>query len=1243
MAGYIGAPAPFDHRKQKWSSYQTQFEHFLKVNDIKNDEKKTSCFIALMGSETYEILEGLMFPDKPASSTVTELFAKLTAHFEPKRLKIAEQYKFWRNKQGVSQTLADYISEIRKLASTCQFPQEYLQDALTTAFVLGLRDENISRKLLAEKDLTLDRAIATAQSLQIADKEAREMATQPAATVDAITHKRAKKFTRKPPPGPCPACGSKEHWRSECPHKNATCLVCHRTGHLAKVCRDKNSTTNDTGGRRQAPSKSNPSHRTHLIEITNEEPAINEQLQILETHVTPHQREGAIVNAKLNGYSVNMQLDTGATVTLLAETTWEDIDCPKLQPSDVKLQTYSQQEIPLMGQCLLQVQCQGRSAKLLAVVSKGNRQNLLGRTWIDALELDLNEIYHMNQVQNNQGALDSLLRCYSAIFQDGLGRCHKVKVHLTLKPDAQPKFCKSRLLPFSIKPAVEQDLERQVHNGVLQRVEYSEWATPIVVVPKPSKAVRICGDFSVTVNPQLKINQYPIPRPEELFAALNGGEQFTKLDFSEAYLQLEESQQFMVINTHKGLFKYTRLPFGIAAAPAVFQQTMDIVLQGLPGVVCYLDDIIITGKDKQEHLNNLEQVLSRIQEFGFRVRKEKCFFMQDSVEYLGHIVSKNGIQMSPKKVEAIVEMPRPKDQKELRAFLGMINHYSKFMPNLSDLCAPLNGLLQKTAKWRWSKECEEAVHTIKDKLGSAEGLVHFNPSLPIFLAADASSVGIGAVIFHRYPDGTEKAIAHASKTLTPSEKNYSQIEREALALIYGVKKFHQYLWGREFTLQTDYKPLTTIFGKKKGIPPTTAGRLQRWALILMGYSFHIEYKSTAVFGNADGLSRLPAGPDRYFDRQNYGKINMTELLQVEKLEELPVKASDLAAETNRDPVLKQVKNFIFKGWPTQVTQKALQPYLRHRNELTVQNGCILYGIRVVIPPKFQSKLLQLLHETHPGKVRMKSLARSHMWWPTLDEQIESVSDSCKPCAEMAKDPAKTSHHKWEFPERPWQRLHIDYAGPFLDYMWLIIVDAHSKWPIVIPTKDTSAEKTSEMLLDTFATHGFCEQIVSDNGSQFTSEIFKKFCDVRGIQHTLTAPYHPQSNGEAERFVQTFKTAMMKSKLSGEDMKTSLRNFLARYRVTPHCTTGIAPCELLMKRHLRTKLDLIQPTSQSLDKHKKKSEKQQNLKEFNKGDKVWARNYRKGQKWVQGVILDKIGQTMYHVKVEKGLGEGMLIS
>ena len=299
---------------------------------------------------------------------------------------------------------------------------------------------------------------------------------------------------------------------------------------------------------------------------------------------------------------------------------------------------------------------------------------------------------------------------------------------------------------------------------------------------------------------------------------MGGIVKFTKLDFSDIYLQLEldeESRKFMVIATHLGLYQYTRLPFGIAAAPAIFQQTMETMLQGLSGVVCYLDDIIVTGKSKAEHLRNLERVLARIQEYGFQVRKEKCSFMQDSVEYLGHIVDKNGISVSPKKANGIVEMPEPENQQQLHSFLGMVNHYGKFLCNLSDLCAPLNELLKKEQPWSWSNSCQDAFDIIKKQLISAAAPTHYDPSLPLFLAADASSVGVGAVIFHRYPDKTEQAIAHASKTLTPTENNYSQIEWEALSIVYGIKKFHQYLWGRQFTIQTDHKPLTTISVERK--------------------------------------------------------------------------------------------------------------------------------------------------------------------------------------------------------------------------------------------------------------------------------------------------------------------------------------------------------------------------------------------------------------------------------------------
>ena len=224
-------------------------------------------------------------------------------------------------------------------------------------------------------------------------------------------------------------------------------------------------------------------------------------------------------------------------------------------------------------------------------------------------------------------------------------------------------------------------------------------------------------------------------------------------------------------------------------------------------------------------------------------------------------------------------------------------------------------------------------------------------------------------------------------------------------------------------------------------------------------------------------------------------------------------------------------------------------------------------MRVVIPKSHQPSLLQALHENHLEKVKMKMLAHSHFWWPKLDGEIEETSNNCKECSELSRDPAKVLLHQWQYPQRPWQHLHTDYAGPFLDIMWFIIIDAPSKWPIVIPTKKASTEATVEMMLDVFTTHGLCEQIISDNGPQFICREFEDFCKSRGINHVLSPPYHPQSNGEAERFVQTFKSAMQKAKQGGKAVKQAFRNFLLRYRITPHCTTGIPPCELLMKRHL----------------------------------------------------------------------------
>ena len=259
---------------------------------------------------------------------------------------------------------------------------------------------------------------------------------------------------------------------------------------------------------------------------------------------------------------------------------------------------------------------------------------------------------------------------------------------------------------------------------------------------------------------------------------------------------------------------------------------MDTILQGMSGVLCYLDDTLIVGKNKEEHLATVEEVLKRLQNEGLRVNKEKCCFLTTSVQYLGHRIDANGIHATGEKLDAVLMAPVPSSVPQLWSFLGMINYYSKFIPNLATLLNPLNELLRKDVQWKWTDQREQAFKQAKQCLTSPNVLVHYDPTLPIKLAGDASAYGIGAVISHTLPDGSERPIAFASQTLNASERNYAQLEKEALSLIFGVKKFHEYLYGRRFTLLTDHKPLTTILGPKTGVPPLAAARLQRWALLL---------------------------------------------------------------------------------------------------------------------------------------------------------------------------------------------------------------------------------------------------------------------------------------------------------------------------------------------------------------------------------------------------------------------------
>eukprot|EP00731_Ephydatia_muelleri_P035355 Em0116g7a len=686
-------------------------------------------------------------------------------------------------------------------------------------------------------------------------------------------------------------------------------------------------------------------------------------------------------------------------------------------------------------------------------------------------------------------------------------------------------------------------------------VPFADWAAPIVPIVKEDGTVRICGDYKLTVNQASKLESYPVPRVEDLFASLSGGRLFSKFDLTNAYQQMrldDASKAYTTINTHKGLFEYNRLPFGVASAPAMFQRAMECVLQGIDHTVVYVDDILVTGASIEEHLHTLDKVLSKLAESGLRLKKAKCIFMASSVEYLGHRIDREGLHPTDAKVQAINEAQSPKNITELKSFLGLLNYYSKFLPNLASKLSSLYQLLRKQQKWSWTSEQEQAFAAAKNMLKTSALLVHYDSHKPILLACDASPYGIGAVLSHEMEDGSERPIGFVSRTLSPAGKGYSQLDKEALAIYFGVSKFHQYLYGRPFTIFSDHKPLIYLFGEHRGIPPMASSRIQRWALALSTYQYSIRYKSGAQHANADAFSRLPS-PQSISCVSTPGDV----LTLLDLLSTIPI--------TGRQQVLAE------------------------------------------------------LHESHPGINKMKGLARGYVWWPSMDKEIEDVVKQCDTCQSSRFLPPVAPLHPWEWPQEPWSRVHIDFAGPFMGHMFLVLIDAHSKWLEVHLMKSISAVPTIERLKSIFSIHGVPRKIVTDNGPAFVSEEFRLFMSQNGIIHVKSAPYHPSTNGLAERAVQTFKQGLLHQKLGS--IETKLSCFLFKYRLTPHSTTGSSPAELLLGRRPRSRLDILHPDLAVRVESRQAAQKQDHDTRGNSE---------------QGVIVTVTGPLSYTVKIGSGV-------
>ncbi len=1223
----------FDPRSTTWESYRDRISFYFKANRIDSDEDKKALFLWSVGDTVYSLLESFVAPQTLTDEEVTydKLIECLNQHYDSTKNIMTASFDFFSCYQKPGQSFQEYKAELCNKLKHCGFTSSCLakkpQDrAMRDMYVIGLRNAKIRQALLKEKDPdleTTEKIIQAAERLQADmrhfDTPIKKNEFSVAKIQNDTKQKRQQQRQRnninpsmKSDHKPCDTCGLTNHRRGDCKYREFTCNSCKKKGHLERVCRQKK--------------ESNSINHISTIYKVNGSATIDQSI------VQP-----STISLCINGHICPMEVDTGAVNTIIDIMTWHKIGSPSIHTSKIQLKCYSGSTLHVKGECLVNVEYNNCSFQLPIVVVHSSRPSLLGLHWIHQLKLDLNHIIHgsnnietyVHKIVDNTN-LQQIIQKHQMVLNERLGYCTKVKAHIQLKTDAQPKFYKSRTIPFAYTEAVKEEIQRNVTAGIIERIDTSEWAAPIVPVKKPNGKIRICRDFKVTVNSQIWVDQYPIPSIDELLARLNNGIKFTKLDLSDAYLQIEldeDSKKLVVINTPMGLFRYNRMPFGISNAPAIFQRAIDQVIAGIPNSVAYLDDILITGKTEQEHLQTLDMVLSRLAEFGFTCNPSKCSFFKDEVTYLGYIIDKNGKRPDSKRIDAIIRMPVPQNVKQLESFIGKVNYYGHFIPKFSTKCKVLNKLRQSNVVWQWTPECQQAFDTLLHDISTATTLVHFDSNLRLILCTDASQYGIGAVIMHRYDDGLERPIAHASRTLTKAEQNYSQIEKEALSIVYGVKKFHQYLIGRNFELNTDHRPLLSIFNPTKPLPATTANRLQRWAIFLMGYTYSICFKPTHCHTNADALSRLPLPNDDSIVDDDALTINF---IQTELEEKWPLKATEIAAATDKDSLLQLVRKFTLTKWPaSKLNRKELLTFFNHRNSLSVVNGCVLRDIQVIIPTSLQGRVLRMLHDTHLGTVKMKQLARSYCWWPSINKDIEEIARSCTICSQLQPIPNQ-QFKSWDEPTHVWSRVHMDFLGPLWNSKWLVLVDAKSKFPVVVDmgnnTSGTNLIQALEQVIDWF---GPPQTLVSDNGPPFNSYELIQFYDKYGINHVTTAPYHPASNGLAERFVRSFKEALLKEQSMGQtDKSTAVRRILRTYRWSPHTTTGESPANLILQHSVRTEFDLMKPA--------KTTEESQTSK-YSIGQLVWMLKYQlnKRPQWKPALVTKTISSILYEVQSTDG--------
>lgn len=541
MAAY-GKIDEFDEKTDEWSQYIERLGHYFLANEVDSEDKQKAILLSVVGSKTYKLMSSLVAPLKPGEKSFEDLVTVVQNHHYPKPSEIVQRFKFNSRFRKQGESVSEFVNELRQISKDCKF-EGTLEAMLLDRLVCGINNDAIQRRLLSEDKLEFKKAFELSTAMETANKNVHDLQLNGPQSNNVHKLKKTQNSERRhynPPPPPtleCYKCGE-SHRPNVCPFKDAECFYCHKKGHLAVKCR---KAAQDK--RQQATAKpkftknKKKGAKTFVVDAEIPDEDVYTMFRVLQTKSDPYR-----VNIKLNGIDTQMEVDTGASVSVISEKTLKHIrkgeNLLYLQQTGAKLRTYTNEDIPVKGKVETFVQYKSQTKHLPIIVVNGNGPSLLGQIKLDWCEIKL--------VKTDK--LSNLLDKYEEVFQEGLGTVKGTTANIYVDSDAAMKYCKARPVAYAVKEKIETELNRLVAEGTIEPVEFAEWAAPIVPIIKQDKTVRICGDYKVTVNQHSKLDNYPIPKIDDLYAELSGGEQFTKLDMSQAYQQLlldDESKDYI--------------------------------------------------------------------------------------------------------------------------------------------------------------------------------------------------------------------------------------------------------------------------------------------------------------------------------------------------------------------------------------------------------------------------------------------------------------------------------------------------------------------------------------------------------------------------------------------------------------------------------------------------------------------------------------------------------------------------